>query len=124
MTNPEIEAHSYFQAAFASISLNIRNAPFDDIRVRHAMQMALDLETINETYYSGFAKVEPIGLNAVKGYNTAFAEWPEELKQYYTYDPKALRDSLIKPVIRGGQTASDSRRPFCIATPLIWALWK
>ena len=94
MTNPEIEAHSYFQAAFASISLNIRNAPFDDIRVRHAMQMALDLETINETYYSGFAKVEPIGLNAVKGYNTPFAEWPEELKQYYTYDPEGAERLL------------------------------
>ena len=58
------------------------------------MQMALDLETINETYYSGFAKVEPIGLNAVKGYNTPFAEWPEELKQYYTYDPEGAERLL------------------------------
>ena len=38
MTNPKIEDHSYFQAAFASFSLNIRNAPFDAMQSapRHA----------------------------------------------------------------------------------------
>ena len=54
-TNPEIEVYSYYQRAFQVFGLNIRNAPFDDVRVRHALQMALDLETINDTYFGGFA---------------------------------------------------------------------
>ena len=32
-----------------------------DIRVRRAMQMALDLETVNATYYKGHADTIPQG---------------------------------------------------------------
>ena len=93
-TNPELEASFYHQAAFAAIGLNIHNAPFDDIRVRHALQMALDLETINDTYYAGLAKWESPAWSFVKGYYTPVEEWPEELKQYYRYDPEGAEKLL------------------------------
>ncbi len=93
-TNPEIEVHTYYQRAFQSFTLNIRNAPFDDVRVRHALQMALDLETINDTYYAGYARLEDPRWNSTKGYYTPFEEWPEELKQYYRYDPEGAEKLL------------------------------
>ena len=83
-----------FQRAFAVFGLNLRNAPFDDIRVRHALQMALDLETINDTYYGGFAEWQPPRYIGVKGYYTEWEEWPAELKQYYTYDPEGAEKLL------------------------------
>ena len=55
-----------------------------------------DLETINDTYYKGFADTTPSQLIGVKGYMFPFAEWPEELKKSYTYDPdgaEALLDA-------------------------------
>ena len=47
------------------------------------MQMALDLETISETYFSGLADPTPQGFmnNAKVGIGTPFEEWPEEIKQ-------------------------------------------
>ena len=93
-TNPELEVSSYYQRSFATTTLNIRNAPFDDIRVRHALQMALDLETINDTYYAGLAKWENPRWSGTKGYYTPVEEWPEELKQYYAYDPEGAEKLL------------------------------
>ena len=93
-TNPEIEVYSYYQRAFQVFGLNIRNAPFDDVRVRRALQMALDLETINDTYFGGFADWKNPAWISAKGYYTPFEEWPEELKQYYTYDPEGAEQLL------------------------------
>ncbi len=93
-TNPEIEVDSFYIRAFQVFGLNIRNAPFDDVRVRHALQMALDLETINDTYYAGYARWEDPRWSGGKGYYTPFEEWPEEFKQYYRYDPEGAEKLL------------------------------
>ena len=56
-TNPEI-----LQIPIPSgASIDPRNdvAPFNDIRVRKAMQMAIDLPTIAKTYYGGAADPSP-----------------------------------------------------------------
>ena len=76
---------------------NIQNPPFDDIRVRRAMQMALDLETIANTYFKGYADPTPHGIisNNVE-LGTPFDEWPEEVKQYYRYDPERAKQLLAE----------------------------
>ena len=61
--------------------------PFDDVRVRRAMQKALDLETINRTYYKGYADMTPVGYTGIAGFHKPYAEWPEEVKEMYRYDP-------------------------------------
>ena len=57
--------------------------------------MAVDLETINNTYYKGWMRPEPMGtINPATGFAIPYAEWPEEVKQYYRYDPEAAEKLL------------------------------
>ena len=95
-TNPEITVTTTFATATTVFTMNTHKPPFDDIRVRRAMQMALDLKEISDTYYGGLARWEPQGGvgKAVVGYNTSFDEYPEEVKQYYIYDPEGAEKLL------------------------------
>ena len=98
-TNPEVVAWPWYFRSNVSFTLNVTEPPFDDIRVRHAMQMALDLEAINNALWKGYANTTPQGILRAEYYPasaTPFEEWPEEIQGYYTYDPagaEALLDA-------------------------------
>ena len=99
-TNPEIALWPWAIRSFHSFSFDVRQPPFDDINVRHAMQMALDLETINVTYFKGLGLVTPEGMEGNLGWRIPFEEWPEEIKKTYRYDPagaEALLDAAGYP---------------------------
>ena len=97
-TDPDIQLIPWWDRSETSYGLDVRKPAFDDIRVRKAMQMALDLETINDTYYKGTAMWQPQGFfgEAMKGISVPFDEWPDEVSKGYAYDPagaEALLDA-------------------------------
>jgi peptide/nickel transport system substrate-binding protein len=72
------------------------NAPFTDIRVRQAIQEAIDLPTIAKTYYGGIVEGVPVGIvpTTWTGWYVPYAQWPQAVKDSYTYNPTAAKQLL------------------------------
>ncbi len=58
--------------------------------------MALDLETIHDSYHQGYGEWVPQGLvgSGMKGYNNPFETWPAEVQKTYSYDPEGAEKLL------------------------------
>ncbi len=95
-THPDVVLHKHYFRSSAAFAANVRKPPFDDLRVRKAMQMALDVETIANTFYKGQADPTPQGMIGVKGYYVPFEEWPEDVKKGYRYDPEGAKQLLAE----------------------------
>ena len=97
-TNPELVLTAFAFRSETSFAAGVRpdNSPINDLRVRQAMQMALDLETIANTYFRGWAEWKPMGVNGtgLKGYAIPFDEWPAEVKKGYMYNPEGAEKLL------------------------------
>ena len=94
-TNPKLIQESRPQNSRAVVML-VDRKPFDDIRIRQAMQMALDLPTIAKSYYGGTVDPTPMGLSGLPGYYIPFNEWPQEIKDVHTYNPAGAKKLLTE----------------------------
>ncbi len=76
--------------------MDVQLPHFSDIRVRKAMQMAINLEEINNAYYGGYADVIPQGpvSRSLTAVVTQFEEWPEDVKKVFDYDPEGAEALL------------------------------
>ena len=96
-TNPEI---LQIPILITTATINPRNdvAPFNDIKVRKAMQMAIDLATIAKTYYGGLFEPYPSTVTSryLKGWGFPYEEWPQDLKDEYAYNPKVAKKLLAE----------------------------
>lgn len=95
-TNPAI-LQSYY-TNYAGISLDPRDivTPFNNVQVREALQKAIDLPTIAKTYYSGTVDPSPMTLtaNSLSGWGFPYSQWPQSLKDGYSYDPTTAKQIL------------------------------
>ena len=101
-TNPELVIYPSAAFSTTSIGMNVQAEPFDDIRVRKAMQMAINLEEINNAYYKGYADIIPQGQlsRTISQAVIQFEDWPEDVKKVFDYDlegAEALLDEAGYP---------------------------
>jgi ABC-type transport system substrate-binding protein len=66
------------------------------VRVRAAMQMAIDLNAISKDYYKGTVEPIPSTLTGreLKGWGFPYEIWPQELKDEYAYNPTKAKKLL------------------------------
>jgi peptide/nickel transport system substrate-binding protein len=103
-TNPELLQVTY--PAPDALTIDPRNdlPPFNDIRVRKAMQMAVDLPAICKTYYHDTCRPYPSSTTSyyMKGWGFPYEEWPQDLKDEYAYNPVLAKQLLADAGYPGG----------------------
>lgn len=96
-SNPEI-VQAQLPGGSNNLGLRLDLKPFNDIRVRKAMQMAVNLKDLAEYYYGGTASPIPSGIitQNYSSYAYVYNEWPQELKDEYAYNPEKAKQLLTE----------------------------
>jgi peptide/nickel transport system substrate-binding protein len=79
-TNPDLQYKERLKNVGIIIIPDLTQAPFNDIKVRQAMQMALNLPEIAESYYHGVCLpyINPVRPDPTGYFYTAYEELPDE----------------------------------------------
>lgn len=78
-----------------ALALKVNQEPFNDERVRIALQKAINLEEVNDSYYGYDSELQYPGLwIAAMSDWSAVDEWPDDLKDEYSYDPEGAKELL------------------------------
>ncbi|MFC1958640.1 ABC transporter substrate-binding protein, partial [Chloroflexota bacterium] len=83
------------------IALKLDTPPYDDVRVRRAMLMGIDFESIKNDLYGGEAQIITFPQPYVKEYAGAYLglddpEMPASVKELYTYNPEKAKALLAE----------------------------
>jgi len=105
-TNPELVQFSTVLGACETLEPRNDLAPFSDIRVREALQMALNLPDIANSFYQGTAQPYPQSLTSSYqvGWAWPYQQWPADLQAQYAYNPTQAKQLLAQAGFPNGFT--------------------
>jgi peptide/nickel transport system substrate-binding protein len=87
-TNPAMVQIAIPVSNATSIDPRDDKAPFNDIKVREAMQLSINLSDIAENYYGGTTPADPSSItsNYMTGWGFPYSQWPQDLKDQYAFN--------------------------------------
>jgi peptide/nickel transport system substrate-binding protein len=83
------------------VYMNTQRPPFDDVKVRRAISMAVDLETIKQELNNGLGQILTWPAEKLPGYEDLYLglddpEMPESVKELYVYNPEKAKQLLAE----------------------------
>jgi peptide/nickel transport system substrate-binding protein len=95
-TNPEIAQIPVPIGNCNTIDPRNDKAPFNNVQVRQALQMSINLPQIAQTYYGGQSEStpEPLTSTFMPGWGLPYSQWPADLQAQYAYNPTGAKALL------------------------------
>ncbi|MCR5883881.1 ABC transporter substrate-binding protein [Rhizobacter sp. J219] len=94
---PQIQWSRYLANGGSFIALRMDTKPFDDVRVRRALNMAVDKQAIIKQYYGGNAEMFTYPMHPnYTGYYEPLETMPPEVKELYTFNPAKAKQLLAE----------------------------
>ena len=104
-TTPELKWNRWLATQGTFMALRVDQKPFDDIRVRRALNLAINQKEIAELFYGGYAELMAYPQHPGFGeYFEPLEEMPQEVQELFTYNPKKARALLKEAGVPEGFT--------------------
>jgi len=95
--SPELQYIRHLTTGQSQMWFKVDEKPFDDIKVRQALHMAVDYQAIVDYYYGGSAIIVAFPSAPIAGYEalyTPLEELPESTRELYEYNPEKAEQLL------------------------------
>ncbi len=96
-TTPELQWARYLGSTGQFMALRVDQKPFDDLRVRRALNLAVDKREIAELFYGGNAELFAYPMHPdFIGYFEPLESMPKSIQELFRYDPKKAKQLLAE----------------------------
>jgi peptide/nickel transport system substrate-binding protein len=102
---PQLKWSRWLSTLGTFLAMRVDTKPFDDIRVRRALNLAVNKQEIVKSFYNGNAELfaYPQHMDYV-GYYEPLEAMPDSVKELYTYNPDKARKLLAEAGLAKGFT--------------------